>query len=109
MYDFFYISSLVGCWFSVFIGMFCLVLMKAMSHDATSFIGFGFMKPVSLFDRAKNVLQGTFKSHMRLFFTIEHCFILATCFVKLLPINHSYFPLFQFIGGNQLLYFASTW
>ena len=33
-------------------------LLKAMSHDATSFMIFGFMKPVSPWDRAKNVMQG---------------------------------------------------
>ena len=40
---------------------------KALSHDATSFMKFGFMKPVSPCDRAKNVLQGTLKSPVRLF------------------------------------------
>ena len=43
------------------------MFVKAVSHDATSLMGFGFMKPVSPCDRAKNMLQETFKSPVRLF------------------------------------------
>ena len=32
--------------------------LKAMSHDATSFMGLGFMKPVKPCDRAKTCCKG---------------------------------------------------
>ena len=35
--------------------------LKAMSHDATSLMRFGFMKPVSPCDRAKTCCKGLFK------------------------------------------------
>ena len=41
--------------------------LKAVSHDATSLMRFGFVKLVSPCDRAKNVQQDTFKSPVRLF------------------------------------------
>ena len=41
--------------------------LKAVSHDATSLMRFGFMKLVSPCDRAKHVSQDTFKSPVRLF------------------------------------------
>ena len=35
--------------------------LKAMTHDATSFMGFGFMKPVSQCDGAKTCCKGLLK------------------------------------------------
>ena len=43
------------------------ILLKAVSHDATSLRRFSFMKLVSPCDRAKNVSQETFKSPVQLF------------------------------------------
>ena len=73
-------------------------------NDTTSFMRFGFMKRVSPCDRAKNVLQETFKSLT--VFTIEHCSILATCFVRLFPISQSNSRLFQFNGGKPFFIFS---
>ena len=44
-----------------------IVNIKAVSHDATSLMRFGFMKLVSPCGGAKKVSQETFKSPVRLF------------------------------------------